>query len=112
MTYALFIDDERDPPADGKLWRIARSLPELRAMLDRHGPPHHASFDHDLGEGMETGLDIAKFMVEQDLEYRAGERATPLPVGFSFYVHSQNPVGAENIRSYLGNYLAVRNGLA
>jgi hypothetical protein len=28
-----------------------------------------------------------------------------LPVGFGYHVHSMNPVGAENIRKYMENFL-------
>ncbi len=34
MTYALFIDDERDPPNDGKSWRVTvNSLDTISAPL-------------------------------------------------------------------------------
>lgn len=109
MTYPLFIDDERFPPDDGQAWKVARNLAEVASLIKEFGPPNFISFDHDLGEREPTGYDIAKKFVAGDLGELVGtEFARGLPAGFSFYVHSQNPVGAENIRSLLQNYLTFR----
>lgn len=110
MTYPLFIDDERLPPDDGQEWRIARSLTEVASIIGEFGPPTFISFDHDLGEDEPTGYDIAKKMVAGDLgELQETEFAMGLPQDFSYYVHSQNPIGAENIRKLLDNYLRFRD---
>lgn len=66
MTYALFIDDERFPPGDGRPWRIARTEREVANILAEHGPPDFISFDHDLGDGEPTGYDIAHKIVNGD----------------------------------------------
>jgi len=60
--------------------------------------PSFISFDHDLGDGL-TGYDCAKWLVEYDLETGL------MPADFSFYVHSQNPVGASNIKNLLNSYM-------
>lgn len=109
MTYSLFIDDERLPPVDDKAWRIARNLAEVASTLAVFGPPKFISFDHDLGANELTGYDIAKKLVAGDLGELDGTAFEEgLPDDFSFYVHSQNPVGARNIRSLLDNYLKYR----
>ena len=130
MSYALFIDDERFPAAvpnrdgnywtmdparavrtdrQGRPWRIARSMEEVRATLAAQGAPVHASFDHDLGADTPSGHDIAKMLVEADLDARAGQPSIfRFPPGFTCTVHSMNPVGATNIAAYLGQYLALR----
>lgn len=101
MSYALFIDDERDPPEDGKDWVVARSfLRALRIMVIEKGMPSHISFDHDLGPGMPTGKDIAQELVNLHLDGQI-----EFPEDFTFYVHSQNPVGAKNIQMALDGYL-------
>lgn len=109
MTYALFIDDERFPPDDGRPWRIARTEAEVASILREHGPPEFISFDHDLGDGEPTGHDIAHKLVNGDngLMPRS-PYATGLPENFSFTVHSQNPVGARNIEALLFRYLEFR----
>ena len=109
MTYSLFIDDERFPPDNGQAWQIARNLAEVASIIEEFGPPHFISFDHDLGEKEPTGYDIAKKLVAGDLgELNGTEFEKGLPKDFSFYVHSQNPVGAVNIRTLLDNYLRFR----
>jgi hypothetical protein len=111
MKYSLFIDDERDPGASFLVWAgknpvvITRTFQSTRDILNTLGCPIAISFDHDLGDKAGDGYDIAKKIVWDDM----GERpwgSKFIPTGFRFTVHSQNPVGAKNIESYLNNYLA------
>lgn len=96
MTYSLFIDDEREPPADGRDWVVARTYDEaIRTVLAR-GVPAYSSWDHDLGPGP-TAMDFAHWFAEHVLD---GGLSL---AGFEFYVHSQNPIGARNIDSFLRN---------
>lgn len=112
MKY-LFLDDERFPRqvtwvripvAD---WQIVRSHEEAVAWVRKNGFPDVISFDHDLAQGHyhgdfsqgKTGYDFAKWLVEYDMETNS------MPEDFAFTVHSMNPIGAQNIRSLLENYL-------
>jgi hypothetical protein len=99
QKYKLFIDDERFPPDDSTSWLIARSMDEVQAIFQSHGAPSFISFDHDLGDKVPSGHDITKWIVEQDMDHNI------LPDDFHFYVHSQNPVGVQNIEGYLNGYL-------
>ena len=70
------------------------------------------SFDHDLGidsEGnlLKSGYDLAKWLVRNDLEH-----TYPLPTNFKYKVHSQNPIGKQNIISLLEGYLKHKNNLS
>jgi hypothetical protein len=110
MSYSLLIDDERDPPNDGRKWRIARSLDQVKTCLSIHGAPIFVSFDHDLGDKEPTGHDIAKAMVDGDLGERSDSGfAIGFHPNFTYYVHSQNPVGKSNIEGLLVNYLRHKN---
>lgn len=105
MTFRMFIDDERFPPADGQEWIICRTLQEVTRVCRNEGKlPDYVSFDHDLGENEPTGYVIAKWMVDMDLD-----EILKFPDNFAFYAHSQNPVGKKNIEAYLDNYLQQRN---
>lgn len=103
--YSLFIDDERFPPKKDQVgtWVIARTQDEVEKIIAKRGFPNFVSFDHDLGDGQPTGYDITKWMVDYDMDNDV------IPVNFSFYVHSQNPIGAKNIQSYLDSYLKIKN---
>lgn len=114
MTYSLFIDDERDPinvkwgvtwqenaMYRDDAWIIARDLSEVSEIILSMGMPHTISFDHDLGEGKSTGHDIVKMLVNLSLD---SPDKYSFPDNFRYFVHSKNPVGAENIRKYLINY--------
>ena len=97
------------------------SIIQCRCRLGtKNGFPNVISFDHDLGyEEFDTdengkiivtaataeknGYDFAKFLVEYDLS------TSTMPDNFTFTVHSMNPIGAENIRKYLENYIFVKN---
>lgn len=96
--YKLYLDDERYPPADDLSWRIARNYDDACWYIRTYGMPSFISFDHDLGAPQNrTGYDFAhwliNYMMDNDLEFT-----------FEYYVHSMNPVGAENIRKLLENY--------
>lgn len=86
----VWLDDERKPPPDFDFW--VRSMEEVW-LLWRSYQIDEISFDHDLGEGKPTGYDIAKRIGNEVLF-----NGRKLP---KWEVHSQNPVGAANIRGYL-----------
>lgn len=113
----LFLDDERNPinvfwfkyPENTK-WDIVRSVEEfdskLIESLEYNLPYNVISFDHDLGTIDETDL-IAKngfhaMMSLVDLleSYEVTKEKFP-----SICVHSQNPIGANNIIKYWNSYL-------
>lgn len=93
----LFIDDERNPPS--RKWEVARSLQAVEWYLDNIGTPLYISFDHDLGDEVPTGYDIAKMMVERSLN-----GALDMSSIRQINVHSANSVGAENIRGLFSSY--------
>ena len=121
--YNLFLDDIRIPYDVFKLtilpiyqhdadWVIVRSYDEFVDTLIERGIPDVISFDHDLSydaylpinqineilyENLEekTGYDAAKWLVDYCVE---NDKDIPM-----YYVHSANPVGAENIKNYLEN---------
>ena len=111
MNYFLFIDDERDPVnvtwgnvqdqlmyADAE-WIIARNWSEVLELVVSLGFPSLISFDHDLGDGEKTGYEIAQKLCDMVMD------GVSMPENFEFRVHSKNPVGAENIRNYMNNFL-------
>jgi hypothetical protein len=119
-TY-LFLDDIRMPAAVGNYmmpielrpmyriesWEIVRTYEEFKTWILDNGLPDVISFDHDIADVHydheakkesfeyypETGYDCAKWLVEFCLHEKL-----PLP---EYYVHSMNPVGAENIEKYM-----------
>ena len=106
MTYAIFLDDERFPAGDGDQINglpivIARSFDEAVDLIKTQGWPDMVMFDHDLGIGP-SGYDFAKWMVEYDLDNGG------MPDNFKYDIHSQNPVGAKNIKTYLDSYLKIK----
>jgi hypothetical protein len=103
-----FIDDERDPPKDGNQWVVVRSYDEFfKHMKGEIFFPQFISFDHDLGEPKELdGFAIAKQMVLRDMDCRIR-----FPGKFDFLVHSENPIGKENIEGLLNSYLKVKKCL-
>lgn len=111
--WTLFLDDIRYPEdvqydfgAYSNLV-ICRSMDDAVWAVALYGLPVFISFDHDLadthyivGDGEKTGYTFAKwfcdYVMDNDLE---------LHEDFGFFVHSMNPVGAENIRQYMNNFL-------
>ncbi len=106
QSWKLYVDDIRTP--DDKTFNVARTVAEAQILIRQQGVPEFISFDHDLGVDemgklFPTGYDLAKWIVEMDMD-----AVLTLPNEFDFTVHSKNPVGAENIRSYLNNYLVFK----
>ena len=99
--WKLFIDDLREPQNNSYL--IARSSKEAIQIISATKCPNFISFDHDLG-GEDTAMAVVHFLIEKDLD----SLGAFIPENFSFYVHSANPVGKENI-VLLSNYLSFRN---
>lgn len=106
-TYWLFLDDERFPADwwyDETQIHIVRTYDEFVAELQMHGCPEYISFDHDLGDHSKSGMDCAHAFVNMIMD---GELS--LNPRFSFTIHSQNPVGAENIFSLISQFLIHYN---
>lgn len=117
MTYNLFIDDERNPmdvtwgqdytanilyKTDD--WFIARNWFEVLEIVVSFGFPSVISFDHDLGKDEKNGYEIAQRLCDMVMD------GAELPENFYFLVHSKNPVGAENIKNYMNNFLKYHRG--
>jgi len=99
MTWKLFLDDERYP-VDPEFY-IARNFDDAVWLVMNKGFPIEMSLDHDLGSpGNRTGMDFVKWLVayfiQEDVDF---------PDGFSYTIHSQNPVGAKNMRSYMEGFM-------
>ena len=128
----LFLDDYRHPyevgnyiyPVDLRVlfrkekWEIVRNYTEFCKWIKENGVPDLVSFDHDLADGHyhknmqegvlnyesddfdndndKTGMHCAQFLVNYCMENKI-----KLP---EYLVHSMNPIGAENIKSYLESY--------
>lgn len=88
----LYLDDLRPTPPE---FERVYDYEEFVAFIMQNGLPEFISFDHDLGLG-KTGFDCAKWLVEFCID-----NDLKLP---EFFVHSQNPVGKENIEGLLNNF--------
>lgn len=99
----LFLDDLRFPP-DGS-WQVARSFESAIWLIQNVGHPCvEISFDHDLGDGVPTGYDFAKQLIEMDID-----GIFELSLVKRLHVHSANPVGAMNIVSILRSYFRFKD---
>lgn len=88
--YLLWIDDEREAPAEADFW--AKSYDEaIKIFKNNEDKTFIVDFDHDLGED-KTGYDIAKYIVEQNI-----------PI-IAYKIHSMNPIGRANINQLLSHY--------
>jgi hypothetical protein len=83
---------KKRPPID-----IARNYDQAINFLQNNSYDL-VCFDHDLGENQKTGMDIAKWVVEN------------IKTPFLVYSHSANKPGRENIESLLNQYFeSIRN---
>lgn len=93
----LYLDDLRSTPEN---FERVYDYDEFVNFINKNGVPEFISFDHDLGEG-KTGFDCAKFLVEFCMDNGVSD--------INFQVHSQNPVGKENIEKLLDNFNRLKN---
>lgn len=109
MNTLLFLDDIRNPdwvygparpcPVEGK-WVIARNYESFVEHINTQGMPAFLSFDHDLGEDTQTGMDCAHWLVNYCLDNGLG-----LP---PFLIHSANPPGRDNLVGLLEGFNRFR----
>ena len=102
----MFLDDIREPQNDYDV--IVRSYDEAVELVKQNGIPTFISFDHDLGcdeigNISKNGYDFAKWLVDMDIE-----NIHKFPNNFTFDIHSANPIGKNNIKSILNNYLLFK----
>lgn len=95
--YKMFIDDERFPVDDSFI--IVRNSSQAIEYVMSHGIPSFISFDHDLGEN-DTSIIFINWLINHILDNEI------IPT-FEFYVHSQNPIGVENIKGKLNPFLNI-----
>lgn len=123
MSYYLMLDDIRSmsdvrkytklPDVPNEHWVVVRSYNEFVDTINKLGLPTFVSFDHDIasshyGDGLhgdainydkykeKTGLHCAKTLVEYCIYNKL-----KFP---DYQVHSMNPVGKQNIISYIESY--------
>lgn len=92
----LWLDDERNPQdpfiqknfgsKGDEVW--VKTVEEAIPYINQNNV-QHISFDHDLGENIQTGQDLAKYIEEKAFN----NEISPI----EWRVHSQNPSGAANI---------------
>lgn len=97
MSYKMFLDDERFPSKEGFV--IVRSSQEAIDFVVSEGVPEFISFDHDLG-GEDTSMIFINWLITAHLN-----DLIVFPSNFSYYVHSQNPIGKKNIEGLLESFL-------
>lgn len=99
MSYNLFIDPTKEPQRDGKKWQTARSTTAAAAIMKQLGAPKNLSFNYDLGKNEPYGADIARWLVQLDLNHNI------LASDIEYTVHGGSVVDATNIKNILRNYL-------
>jgi hypothetical protein len=114
MDYILFLDDERTiEMVDRSQWPdmnilIARSSRRAQEIVRLYDMPKFMSLDHDLGiqDGFEDTTMVFLKWLFIDYPKRASLAWTsrvPLIIP-EYVVHSANPIGTQNIISYIESY--------
>jgi len=103
-NWFLFLDDERTiemayPDEKPGEFHVARSTEEAKALVKELGIPVFMSLDHDLG-GDDTSMEFLKWLAQaDDSPFDTYDHDVP-----GFYVHSANPIGSENIKSFITSW--------
>ena len=102
--YNLFIDDLREPPA-GTDYIVARSSTEAIGWVVLRGVPQHISFGYYLG-GNDTSMGFIYWLNNEMFDKKLS-----FPDGFTYTVHLQDSVGAENIRGFMDGLIEFTGGV-
>lgn len=97
--WRLFLDDDRYPLTVSGVhddWKLARNVDDAMWYIRTYGIPYHMSLDHDLGPNKLSGMDFCKLFTAHLID-----NSLKLPSNFTFYIHSQNPVGRDNMLNYM-----------
>lgn len=104
----LWVDDVREPPYSGE-WIVVRSVHQAKTAINWYEHQMNddtilISLDHDAGDFAQDGGDYIKL-----LDWLEEEGI--VDTGYSFHIHSQNPVGIENMRRIIehNNWKEVKN---
>ena len=104
-NYKMYLDDVRELPEEfQKEWITVRSSSETISYVKAHGLPEFISFDHDLG-GSDTTMVFLRWLERETNIIQ--ENDPP-----EYVVHSSNPAGAANIRSFMESWKRFRNSCA
>jgi hypothetical protein len=99
--YYLYLDDERNIPVHyGREhnWVVRRSSKEAIDYVTKCGLPQFMSLDHDLG-GDDTTMNFLKWLAYEYWPQLPPETKIP-----AYVVHSANPVGRQNIISFMESW--------
>lgn len=112
MSTLIFLDDEREfesvnwieyPLFDEVI--VVRNFEDFKLSVESNKNKElYFSFDHDLGIFDSNGRDIdgyicAKWLCDFYKDYDL------MMSNHMIFVHSKNPIGSENIRSYIQNFI-------
>ncbi|TGN68548.1 hypothetical protein E4L95_00925 [Paracoccus liaowanqingii] len=97
-TWTLFLDDERHPVRNDVV--VCRTSLEAIEEIRKRGCPVEMMLDHDLGPG-----DDASKIFYAGFENLVLDGLVSIPEGFRFSVHSQNPVGGNNLAGKIDSLL-------
>ena len=97
-TFKLWVDDVRQPPSDEWIWcqTTQQVISTISYMYERQHQYDTIliSLDHDAGEFVKYGGDYIKVLDWLEAEQIAD-------TGYFFHLHSQNPVGVQNMRAII-----------
>ena len=95
-TIEMVYDKSREPEFD-----ILRNYHDFVAYIEQNGLPAFISFDNDVGLNEQGEVALDGYACAKWLVYESGLDLREL----DFYVHSANPVAAEQIKGLLNNYI-------
>lgn len=128
--YKLFLDDERDPYKVKWVqlplgpWTVVRTYNEFVKTITEKGLPEFVSFDHDLADEhyrpsmYNADKHYTNYYTDETFKERTGYECAVWLVNYcidnkaqfpQYIVHSMNPIGKENIISYIENYKKHQN---
>ena len=96
-TFKVWVDDLRTPPSDANVW--VRSVEEAKVVIYMYEKQYHydtilLDLNHDAGDFTSDGGDYINIL-------NWLEESGFVDTGYSFRLHSMNPVRVQNMRAII-----------
>ncbi len=92
--WALYLDDDKETRIHPKHYRRAYTSAQAIEFVKEYGKPYMMRLDHDLGDD-DTTMEFLKWMAENS------------SLDIPYIIHSENPIGRQNITSFIESWKRV-----
>lgn len=102
-TYALYLDDIRQPPSSEDDWVLCRTVADMRDLIESRGLPRLISFDYELGrtDPGRCGADAVQCLINWIMAMETGAETPVEARKIEVRLHTSSSYGAAHMARLL-----------